>query len=96
MIKGLPDKLRELRKKYQMSQREVAHRINVSPATIAAYETGERTPSTQNIISFSELFHCSTDYLLKNAQEPECVLIDTKGLTEKQTRLLMEFIETMR
>ena len=53
MIKNLPEKLKELRHQYQLSQRAVAQKINISPASVAAYEIGERTPSAENILAFS-------------------------------------------
>ena len=45
MIKGLPTKLQSLRAKYGYSQKQVAEKLNVSPALISSYETGERTPA---------------------------------------------------
>ncbi|MBO6133812.1 MAG: helix-turn-helix transcriptional regulator, partial [Lachnospiraceae bacterium] len=84
MIKDLPEKLRELRTKHKYSQRALAQKIGVSPASIAAYESGDRTPSAENILAFAHIYHCSTDYLLgnRNAIVSESVLIDTAGLTD--------------
>ncbi|MFR5452186.1 MAG: helix-turn-helix domain-containing protein [Roseburia hominis] len=28
------------------------------------YESGERTPSVENLMALANLYHCSTDYLL--------------------------------
>ncbi len=66
MIKGLPEKLRALRTKYNLSQKEAASRIGISPSIVSSYETGERTPSTENLLALSRLYRCSTDYLLGN------------------------------
>lgn len=90
MIKDLPKKLKELRQKYKYSQRTVAWKLGVSPASIAAYETGERTPSTENILAFAHLYHCSTDYLLGKENEPVSVIIDpdpssTDAVTRQRT-----------
>ena len=63
MINGLPARLREMRERSSLSQREVARRINVSASLISGYETGERTPSLV-LLSLSALYGCSTDYLL--------------------------------
>lgn len=87
MIKDLPKKLKALRTKYGYSQRKVAEKINVSPAIISSYETGERTPSTEVLLALSYLYNASTDYLLgKQAATPQSV-VDVSGLTEKQTAL---------
>ena len=70
MIKGLPEKLRTLRKQYGFSQREAASRLGISTSVISAYENGERTPSTENLLALSYLYKCSTDYLLGRETDP--------------------------
>ena len=48
MINGLPQKLKMLRMKYNLSQKEVASMLDLSPSVVSGYETGERTPSVEN------------------------------------------------
>ena len=96
MIQGLSDKLKELRIKMGLSQRVVAERLNVSPSIISSYETGERTPSTENLLLLSYLFHCSTDYLLGREPVSRDLVVNVDGLSPKQVQLLNELIETMR
>jgi len=96
MINGLPEKLRQLQIVSGLSQREVARRLEVSPSIISSYETGERTPSTENLLLLSYLYRCSTDYLLgRQAISPEAV-ITVEGLSPRQVQLLNELIDTMR
>lgn len=96
MIKGLPERLKELRIKLGYSQRAVAKQLNVSPAIISGYETGERTPSTENLLALSYLFRCSTDYLLGRESSPANATVNAEGLTPRQIQLLNELIATMR
>lgn len=96
MIQGLPDRLRQLRTKNGLSQRAVAKHLDVSPSIISGYETGERTPSTENLLSLSYLYHCSTDYLLGREAIQQQMMICVDGLSPKQVQLLNELIETMR
>lgn len=96
MIQGLSDRLRDLREKMGLSQRAVAQRLDVSPSIISSYETGERTPSTENLLALSYLYHCSTDYLLGKESTPQKPMVDVDGLPPRQVQLLMELIETMR
>ena len=96
MINGLPEKLRELRTKVGLSQRSVAKHLDVSPSIISSYETGERTPSTENLLALSYLYHCSTDYLLGRDVAPQQTMISAEGLSPKQAQLLRELVETMR
>lgn len=96
MIYGLPERLKALRLKYNLSQKEVAIRLNVSASIISGYETGERTPSTENILALSYLYHCTTDYLLGSKKQVQESALDTSGLTDKQIQALQALIETMR
>jgi len=96
MIKDLPQKLQTLRTKYGYSQKQVAKKLGVSPSIVSGYETGERTPSTENLLALSYLFNCSTDYLLgKQSHEPQLIL-DLEGLTNEQIHALSNLIDTMR
>ena len=96
MIKGLPKKLHELRVKYGYSQKQVAEKLGVSPSIISSYETGERTPSTEILLSISYLYNCSTDYLLGKTSKIPQYTIDTKGLTDNQISAIVNLIEAIK
>lgn len=95
MINCLPDKLRELRMKYGLSQREVAAQLGLSPSVISGYETGERTPSTEVLLALSYLYKCSTDYLLGKEPFSPSTVLETNGLTQDQVHALMVLIKTI-
>ena len=96
MIKGLPEKLRALRTKYNLSQKEAASRVGISPSIISGYETGERTPSTENLLALARLYRCSTDYLLGNNMQFTGITLDVTELKASQVRALKALIETMK
>ena len=96
MIHGLSERLRNLRIESHYSQRQVATTLRVSPAIISSYETGERTPSTENLLALSYLYRCTTDYLLGKEKTNSTQPLDTTGLSAEQVRLLAELIATMR
>lgn len=96
MINGLPNRLRELRIKMGFSQRAVARHLGVSPSIISGYETGERTPSTEILLSLSYHYHCSTDYLLGKEPEAQETMVSVEGLSPRQIQLLSELIESIR
>ena len=95
MIKGLNVKLQTLRKQYRLSQKDVAKAINVSPSIISGYETGERSPSLENLLALSYLYRCSTDYLLGKEKEAFVETIDTGSLTKLQAQRLSAFIDSL-
>ena len=98
MIKGLPEKLRDLRKKYSYSQKQVADRLGSSHSIMSGYETGERTPSTENLLALAYLYNCSTDYLLgKQSPEPKAgLVIDIAGLSVKQVKAINTLVDAMK
>ena len=96
MIKGLPEKLRLLRIKYGYSQKQVADKIDVSPSVVSGYETGERTPSTEVLLSLSYLYNTSSDYLLgRQVNSPES-MISVDGLTDDQISAIINLIESIK
>lgn len=93
MIKGLPKKLKELRTKYGFSQKELAERLDISPSIVSGYETGERTPSIDVLLSISYVYGCSVDYLVGKENKQPPVLFDTAKLNENQIRALNNLIK---
>ena len=96
MIQGLPEKLRQSRLKMGLSQRVVAKQLCVSPSIISSYETGERTPSVENLLALSSLYRCSTDQLLGREPAAPWGMISTEGLHPRQIQLLRELVDSMR
>lgn len=96
MIKDLPEKLKLLRVKYGYSQKQVADKVNISPSIISGYETGERTPSTDVLLSLSNIYNCSVDYLLGKQNIEPPIILDTEGLTDKQIQAIITLIDSMK
>lgn len=61
------EKLLELRTQYNLSQEELAYKLGVSRQAVSKWELGPSLPETGSIISISNMFHVSLDYLLKDA-----------------------------
>ena len=96
MIKDLPQKLKALRVQYGYSQKQVAEKIGVSPSIVSGYETGERTPSTEILLSLSYLYNVSTDYLLGKQTAAPSAMLDISKLTDKQKAALSSLIEAIK
>lgn len=96
MIHGLPERLHELRNSYRLSQRQVSEKVGVSPSIISGYETGERTPSTEILLALSNLYNCSTDYLLGKQLNAPCAVLSVDGLTADQLQAIQTIIAELR
>ena len=96
MIKDLSTTLKNLRMSQNLSQSDVAKKLKISPSIVSGYETGERTPSTENLLALSYLYKCSTDYLLGKSNDKPPVVLDTDGLSTEQIQALQTLIKTMK
>lgn len=62
---SLSENLQNLRKIKNMSQEELAEKLNVSRQAVSKWESGNGYPETEKIISICEIFDCSMDQLVK-------------------------------
>lgn len=58
------NKIKHLREELNMTQQELADKLEGAKSTIAMYEKGDRKPSLEVLVRLSEIFNCSIDYLL--------------------------------
>lgn len=66
---NIGEKLYELRKEKNLSQEEVAEKLNVSRQTVSKWETNQTTPDFDKIIPLCELFGISSEELLTGKKE---------------------------
>lgn len=62
---SLSENLQNLRKNKNMSQEELAEKLDVSRQAVSKWESGNGYPETEKIISICEIFDCSMDELVK-------------------------------
>ena len=95
MISGLSKKLRDLRLKRKLSQKELADALGISPSIISGYETDERVPSLERLLALADFYNCSVDYLLGIEKKEPVTLIDTTGLSAEQIQALANIAKLM-
>lgn len=62
--KMLGERIKELRKKKGVTQKELALYLGVSDRAVGYYESGQRTPPPDILQKIADFFHVSVDYLL--------------------------------
>ena len=81
------EKLMTLRKQAGLSQEQLADRLGVTRQSVSKWESGAAFPELVKIISLSEMFGVSVDYLVKDyLEEPEQIVeegMDTARLEQK-------------
>ena len=63
-------RLRELRKKNNLTQKQMATKLSMSQTGYSKYETGENDIPTSVLIKFSKIYDVSVDYILGLSNDP--------------------------
>lgn len=71
--------LKQLRELHNMTQKELADKVKVTPKAISFYELNQREPSNELLKSFSQIFNVSVDYLLGNSYVPKTQEVKSKA-----------------
>lgn len=91
---NLGSRIKDLRSKKKLTQKELADLLFVSDKAISSWEASRTEPSLELIIKLSEIFDCSTSYLIygnvnKNDIETE-IKIKLSEEEYKNLELVME------
>ena len=62
----LSTRIKQLRQKSNLTQKQLGELVNVTKVSICCYEKGTRIPSVETLIDLSRIFKVSIDYLLGN------------------------------
>ncbi len=63
-MKVFQERLKELRKLFGYTQKEVANRLGITQPSYIRYENGTSEPTLQCLANISEIYDVSVDYLL--------------------------------
>ncbi len=81
---NLGEKLFELRKAKNLTQDEVAEKLNVTRQTVSKWETNQSTPDFDKIVPISELFEIGVEELLTGKLKEEKQLEKEEKVLTKQ------------
>ena len=87
------NKLKLLRLQDNMTQEQLAQKLNLTKSVISAYETGLRLPSYDVLIRIAKIFNVSTDYLLGLEHKQE---VDLSGLSQEEINALLNLIKAIK
>lgn len=97
---SLGEKIKNIRKRFGLSQEELSSMLNVSRQAITKWETDIGLPDTDNLKALSKLFGITMDYLLNNEELPLLVMkmeLDKKKYSNKiqsYAKILKEYYPT--
>ncbi len=82
------EKLLTLRKAKNLTQEELAEKLNVSRQSVSKWEGGQAVPELDKIVAISAVFDVTTDYLLKSS-EIDDLSVKTEMLEKQQEQMLL-------
>ena len=62
--------LSRLRKERDMTQSELADRLNLTRQAVSKYETGDSFPDVSILVSIANIFHVTLDELIRSGNPP--------------------------
>ena len=85
--------LRMLRERYGISQEELGRRVGRAGSVISNYENNLKLPSLDVLITMSEIYNVSLDYLVGFNKEDQVLLTN---MTEEQRDLVHRLIKELK
>lgn len=89
----IADKIKQLRSSNNMTQMDLAKKLNITRSSVNAWEMGISTPSTVYLVELSTLFHVSTDYLLGLDTHPT---LDISNLSDREIKIIYDLVQYFR
>lgn len=86
-------RLKTLREKRGLSQREVADRLGVTRATVSGYECNIKAPKLETLERMAVLYRTSVDYILGLDHRTSIYLDD---LSESQQQAVIDIVDRLR
>ena len=86
------NRIRELRKRKKMTQKELAEHLRIADSTLSYWEMGRYEPDNESLLTLSKFFHVSIEYLLGGGtagHEP-----DKEGILYKDAGKRLSYRET--
>lgn len=101
------NRIKQLREEYNITQIQLAKKLNKTQQTISLYENGTNEPDLDGYILLSKLFNCSIEYIagksdIRNPEEVKNVKfanaggLDTKGLDDEDIEELQRQIDYIK
>lgn len=92
--KNLSFNIKKFRKIANMTQEQLANRLNLSKQIVSAYEKGIRMPSYETLMDMSKIFSVTVnDMFYKNLNS---ISVNLDGLTKKQKELITNMIDEFK
>lgn len=88
----LAEKILSLRKQSELSQEELAEKLNVSRQAVSRWEVGSAQPDAANVLQLSKLFGVTADYLLNDDCESDRDILAVKAAETRAKQKIKKIV----
>lgn len=83
-------RLKDLRKKNNMTQKDLAKRLGVVRTAVANYETGRTIPDSETLNHLANILDTTTDYLLGRTDNPSPINETEPSIDEEIAQIMKD------
>lgn len=77
MLESLGDRVRKLRIKHKLTQKELANKIGISHSTLSKIESGfKENTDKKTLLQIADVFEVSIDYLFGKSKSPDILDVE--------------------
>ncbi|WP_017727059.1 helix-turn-helix domain-containing protein [Halalkalibacterium ligniniphilum] len=88
-------RLKQARKRKNLTQQDLAERVLTKKTTISNYETGYSTPSNTMLVDLANALGVTTDYLLGRVDSPTEYKCEKDDINDGNRRELLHEVEKL-
>ena len=81
---AMQNRLKEIRKERNLTQKEFAEKLNISQQAISQYENGDREPKLETWQKLADFLDVPVDYLLGISKDSSTLTIDDLNQEEQE------------
>jgi len=86
-------RIRELRLERGWSQKTLADRLHINKSVVSYYELGDRFPTYDVLLSIADVFHVTTDFLIKGGKTRQ---MDLSFLTVEEYNAVAAIVDALQ
>ena len=91
------NRIRQLRKEYDMTQKSLAEKVGASQQVIGYYENEINQPAPDMLVKLADIFQCSIDYLIGRSDDLGVISIETdKPVLTKDEQEMLEIYRALQ
>ena len=92
-MKNVSYNIKRLRKEQNMSQEDLASKLNIARPVISNWERGIGEPSTSQLARLAQILKVSLDVLVNNETDGKCVAVIDTSMLIKRPAIIKEIVE---